>query len=119
MVLISYKEFSRIKKNSDAYLLQKSQASSSDSSKGHGAVEIEEPSQLPNTEIPKQDIYQEKYAKAVIKDNGSTKENIDCLILEETTKKPKTCEVPIGKKNTEDLSDEWYYIGFPKCMESK
>lgn len=109
MVLISYKEYIRLKRNSDNFLLQKSKASESDNKKGHGVVEnkepkaiidsdiekghglaeITEPCQLPNTEIPKQDVYQEKYAEAVL------------------------------EKSHNDLgvSDAWYYIGIPKCME--
>ena len=114
MVLISYKEYIRLKRNSDNFLLQKSKASESDNKKGHGVVkteepkaitdsssadsdiekghglaEISEPCQLPNTEIPKQDVYQEKYAEAVLE----------------------------RSHNDLGVSDAWYYIGIPKCME--
>ena len=79
MVLISFWEFNRMKKNSDNFLLQKSResVSLSDNTKGHGAMEIEEPSQLPNSEIPKQDIYQEKYGEAVLSDSSSNNTNED------------------------------------------
>lgn len=113
MVLISYREYCRIKKNSDNFLHKKINSSLTDESKGHGAMEIEEPSQLPNTEIPKQDIYQEKYANAVLSENPSNSHESNITLSKDGKNKTKNIIIP--KAN--EFSDTWYYIGIPKCME--
>ena len=114
MVLISFREFSRIKKNSDNFL--KSQSNTGDNSKGHG-MEIEEPGQLPNSEIPKQDVYQEEYAKSILKDtNNSEKNSVSlCVNGNETSEKPEPIKNTIT--HLEDPCRKWYFIGIPKCME--
>ena len=113
MVLISFRDYNQLKKNSENFLLQKSRANLNDNKKGHGAMEIEEAIQLPNTEIPKQDLYQEKYAKAVLNDSSDCNDST----LVSTSAETATGGVKISSKNTKDISDKWYYIGIPKCME--
>lgn len=127
MVLISFRDYCRLKKNSDNYLHSKSVAKSSDNCKGHGAMEIQEASQLPNKEIPKQDIFQEKYANAVLEDSdsittgGSSSGGEAGKIIPKIENVSKSGVVPVNcKANSEpDNRDAWYFIGIPKCMEKK
>lgn len=94
--------------------MKKSEIYSSDNCQQHGQLEIEEPSQLQSSEIPKQDIYQEISAKAVLiaTSDSSAKSvtpiNVDpCGSGETIQNKSKICE------QMDTKSDTWYYIDIP------
>lgn len=121
MVLISFRDYSRLKANSEKFLLSKTKPNSeiNDNCKGNGAAEIEEASQLPNKEIPKQDIYQEKYANAILEDSkpivADSTSSIATVPIVANSCESSDPNNNKKKSNADAYEKNWYYIGIPKC----